>query len=98
MSKVKAEIYQCDCCDEKFFEREDVFVLEGELTDGDGEVVLQSSMLCHRCFLEKTFVAIDSLDPIIELSESVQDAMHATEDDEAEGENNDYDFDEDEEI
>ena len=92
MSKQKSTIYQCDNdeCQEKFFEADQVFDIKGMVTDGEGEgVLLDKGMYCPECLLKFLFVDGDILDPIIELSETLQDEMAAKE--EKENEEEEYD-------
>ena len=75
MPKIKTEIYQCDGCEERFFEPHEVLRFEDPIEDGDNSQVLEDGMYCPACFIEKVFVDRDLLDDIIEISERVQDEM-----------------------
>lgn len=90
MGKTKETIYQCDKCKEKFFDSEEVFVVDGSLEDGEGELIAKDSMLCPSCLIELAFVDRDILDPIIDISESVQDAIAVKEELDDEDDDDDY--------
>ena len=79
MGKVESTIYQCDKCKDKFFEPEDVLDIQGKILDGDEGEIIEGSMLCPVCFVDATLIERDILDPIIELSEQLQDEMAAKE-------------------
>jgi hypothetical protein len=94
MPRINAEIYQCDSCDEKFFEPEDVLIVEKPITDGADGVVMIEGMFCPKCFLTEVFVARDILDDIIEISERVQDEQAANEREDGEEEEDKMPWDE----
>ena len=78
MGKKNSVVYECDNeeCGALFLEADHVFVTHS-INNGDGTPIVEEAMLCSNCLLKFLFVDRDILDPIIDLSESLQDEIAA---------------------
>ena len=81
MARQKGVIYQCDNpnCGNKFFDKDEVFNINGAIQDGDEREIIGEGMLCHDCLLKFLYVDRDKIDHIIELSNELEDEMASKE-------------------
>ena len=74
MSKINGVVYVCDnpSCEKVFLDPEEVFDIAG-ITDGEGEELIGSGMLCPQCLLKMLYIDNDILDPIDDASEIIDE-------------------------
>lgn len=75
MAIVKVDVYQCDNCESKFIDSEELINIEGKISCDDKELV-SDCMLCYECALEILFTNQDRYEEI----ENVKIDMIDTED------------------
>ncbi len=81
MGRVEGVVYECDNpnCNAKFFDKDEVFLINGCINNGDADEMIGSSMLCHDCLLQFLYVDRDKINHIIELSNELEDEMASKE-------------------
>ena len=90
MGKQETTVYQCDnqTCGQKFFNEDDVFEIS-RIGNGDGEDLINDSMLCPQCLLQFLFVDRNIIQPIEDIYEIIEDEINKKNEEEDEEE---YDF------
>ena len=63
MGIITTEAWQCDNCQEKFIDKNDVLTFNGSVECGDKQI-LSECVLCYECALDNLFVKQDRFDEI----------------------------------